>query len=129
MASEQKWFGPDIQMDMSGLLPNVQKFSQRLDNGVAGVMEYWDSRMEAYMKTNARWTDRTGNARSGLRAQAGHDKGKAHWVDLWHSVPYGIWLEVRWAGRYAIVIPTIVEYGPKVMGTLNKLFARLEGGK
>lgn len=128
MASD-KYFGPDIQLDMTSLLTNVQQFDKRLDRGVAGVMEYWDSRMESHMKTKAPWTDRTGNARNGLRAQAGHNPGVSHWIDLWHSVPYGIWLEVRWAGRYAIVIPTITEYAPKVMNMLNKLFTRLEGGK
>lgn len=122
-----KYLGPQLNIDMSPLLQGLPKLDQRLDNGVAGVMEFYDSKAEEYMKNNATWTDRTGNARNGLRAQAGHEKGKRHWIDLWHSVPYGIWLEVRFAGKYSIVIPTIVQYGPKVMGTLNKLFARLGG--
>lgn len=124
-----RYLGPDIQMDVSELLTGVQKFDARLDRGVAGVMEYWDSRLEGHMKTDAKWTDRTGNARNGLRAVAFHEPGVRHGVDLFHSVPYGIWLEVRWAGRYAIVIPTIVQYAPKIMNTLNKLFARLEGSR
>lgn len=124
-----KYLGPDIQMDVSELLSGVQKLDRRLDIGVAGVMEYWDSRIEGHMKTKAPWTDRTGNARNGLRAVAFHDPFKAHGVDLFHSVPYGIWLEVRFAGRYSIVIPTMVEYAPKVMGMLNKLFARLPGSR
>jgi hypothetical protein len=121
------YFGPDIRMDVTPLLKGVVMLDRKLDNGVAGVFEYYDSRIETHMKSSAPWTDRTGNARSGLRAKAGHAPFKSHWIDLWHSVPYGIWLEVRFAGRYAIVIPTIVQYGPKIMGTLNKLFARLGG--
>lgn len=123
------FLGPAIDLDMTELLDGVKKFDGRLDKGVAGVMEYWDSRMEAHMKTKAKWTDRTGNARNGLRAKAFHNPRKSHGVDLWHSVPYGLWLEVRWAGRYAIVIPTIKEYTPKVMNMLNKLFARLDGSR
>jgi hypothetical protein len=119
------YFGPDLRIDMTPLLQGTQELNKRLDNGVAGVFEYYDSRIEQYMKTNAPWTDRTGNARNGLRAQAGHKPFESHWVDLWHSMPYGIWLEVRFSGRYAIVIPSLVKFGPQIMGTLSKLFSRL----
>ena len=62
---------------------------------------------ESGMKKNASWTDRTGNARKGLYAVAGRD-GNMFWVELGHgpTIHYGIWLENRWNGRYAIVIPT-----------------------
>lgn len=120
------WIGPDINMDLTPLVKGLPEFDRKLDRGVAGVMEFYDSKIESYMKTNAKWTDRTGNARSGLRAVAGHTPFVSHWIDLFHSVPYGIWLEVRFSGRYAIVIPSIVRYGPMIMGTMNKLFARLK---
>jgi len=118
----------NLELDMTPLLKGTLNLDKQLDRGVAGVMEYWDSRIEATMKVGATWTDRTGNARLGLRAVAGHEPFVSHWIDLFHSVSYGIWLEVRWAGKYAIVIPTLITAGPKVMGTLNKLFARLQDG-
>jgi hypothetical protein len=31
----------------------------------------------------------------------------SHELILLHSMPYGIWLEVRWSGRYAIIGPTM----------------------
>lgn len=114
-----------FELDMKPLLRNIAVLDERTDLGIAGVVEYWDSRIEAHMKIAAPWTDRTGNARAGLFAKAGHEKDQRHWIDLGHRVPYGIWLEIRWGGRYAIVFPTLVMYGPKIMQTLNKLFARL----
>lgn len=114
-----------FELDMAPLLKNLVVLDERTDRGIAGVVEYWDSRIEGHMKVAAPWTDRTGNARSGLFAKAGHEPGQRHWIDLGHRVPYGIWLEIRWAGRYAIVFPTLLLYGPKIMQTLNKLFARL----
>lgn len=114
-----------FELDMAPLLKGLEVLDKRTDNGVAGVVEFWDSRIESAMKTGAPWTDRTGNARSGLFAKAGHERFKRHWIDLGHRVPYGIWLEIRWGGRYAIVFPTLLTYGPKVMQTLTKLFARL----
>ena len=62
---------------------------------------------EAQMKKNAPWTDRTGNARRDLFAVAGQD-GTMFYIDLGHgpTIHYGIWLENRWNGRFAIVLPT-----------------------
>jgi hypothetical protein len=77
-----------------------------------------------HMKTNAPWTDRTGNARNGLAAQP-YDEGDAVGIVLYHQVSYGIWLEVRWGGRYAIINPTIDVMGPRVMSQYNNLLARL----
>ncbi len=114
-----------FELDMEPLLKGIVQLDARTDRGIAGVVEYWDSRIEAHMKVAAPWTDRTGNARSGLFAKAGHEKGKRHWIDLGHRVPYGIWLEIRWGGKYSIVFPTLVMFGPKIMKTMNKLFARL----
>lgn len=117
--------GFHFELDMAPLFKGLKVLDRKTDRGIAGVVEYWDSRIEAHMKVAAPWTDRTGNARIGLFAKAGHDPGKSHWIDLGHRVPYGIWLEVRWAGRYAIVLPTLIAYGPKIMKTMTKLFARL----
>lgn len=114
-----------FELDMAPLFKGVKVLDAQTDKGIAGVVEYWDSRIEAHMKLKAPWTDRTGNARNGLFARAGHKPGVMHWIDLGHGMPYGIWLEIRFGGRYAIVFPTLVSYGPKVMQTLTKLFARL----
>ena len=80
------------------------------------------------MKTTAPWTDRTGNARSGLSSKVDWVPKKLHAIHLFHRVPYGIFLEVRWAGRFAVILPTIRQFGPDTMRLLSKLFARLGGG-
>jgi hypothetical protein len=43
-----------------------------------------------------------------------------------YSVNYGIFLEVCNDGNYAIVKPTIVLYGPKVISMTEKLLDRLD---
>jgi len=62
---------------------------------------------ERAMQAHASWTDRTGEARKGLFGEAGQD-GDSFFIRLSHGpdIEYGIWLENRWNGRYAIVIPT-----------------------
>jgi hypothetical protein len=80
--------------------------------------------VESYMKTNAPWTDRTGNARNGLAARA-YESGDEVGIVLYHQVSYGIWLEVRWSGKYAIINPTIDVMGPKVMQSFEGLLDRI----
>lgn len=67
--------------------------------------------IESFMKSNARWTDRTGAARNGLRAKV-YASGNKCAIVLYHSVDYGVWLEVRWGGKYAIIERSIQFGGP-----------------
>lgn len=94
---------------------------------VTGVFEY--SKLEAieYMKENAPWTDRTGNARSGLFAITNY--GDDYWeLVLAHSVFYGIYLETRFSGKYAIIAPTVLEMGNRILNRLDSLFDKVNLG-
>lgn len=80
--------------------------------------------VENYMRNNAPWTDRTGNARNGLAARP-YEEGDSIGIVLYHQVPYGIWLETRWEGRYAIINPSIEAMGPRVMRSFERLLDRM----
>lgn len=75
---------------------------------------------QAYMRSNANWQDQSGNARNGLKAQTIVAKNLVA-VVLYHSVPYGIWLEVRWSGKYAIIMPTVEVMAPRYMALVAKM--------
>lgn len=77
------------------------------------VFQYWRIRAVNEMRTNATWTDRTGNARNGLNATI-YDTPEYIDLVLYHQVPYGVFLEVRWSGRYAIIGPTMVSIAPRL---------------
>lgn len=66
-----------------------------------------------YAKENAPWEDRSGDAREGLDADVDW-KGDVIVWQMFHTVPYGIYLETRWSGRFAIIMPTLEEYAPRV---------------
>lgn len=74
----------------------------------------------AYMKSNAPWTDQTGNARNGLNGVVEADNEGVSIV-LFHSVPYGVFLETRWSGRYSIIMPTVKIYGKKYMSLVKSV--------
>ena len=62
-----------------------------------------------YAKANAPWTDRTGDARAGLDVAVDND-GTSITMQLYHTVDYGLWLEVIQNGRFAILMPTLQGY-------------------
>jgi hypothetical protein len=80
--------------------------------------------VENYMKVNAPWTDQTSNARNGLAARAYRDQDQIGIV-LYHQVSYGIWLETRFGGKYAIIQPTIDAMSPKVMARFERILDRI----
>lgn len=107
-----------------GLADGVNNGAKRVNERVMLTLERYAPEIEGYMKVNAPWTDQTSNARNGLAARA-FNEGHARGIVLYHQVPYGIWLEVRFSGRYGIIGPTIEEYGPRVMGDLRGLMGEI----
>lgn len=105
---------------------NLDHLNDRLDRAIQGVCRFWDGPVETAMKVDAPWTDRTTNARNGLKAQhVALGKGK-HAIICTHSVEYGVFLEVSNNAKYATIMPTIRKMAPKVMATLTKLLDRLD---
>lgn len=74
--------------------------------------------VEEYARDNAPWEDRTGDARAGLTAES-EDDFPVFKIHLFHTVDYGIWLEIRWDGRFAIIQPTLEHFGPQIMAGLS----------
>lgn len=117
----------NLEINFTPLLKGVDVFSDRLERGIIGVFERQKHVAVAWMRENAPWTDRTGNARSGLSTVGRYKAGVSYTLVLFGRMPYNIWLEVRHQGKYSVIIPAIVDQGPKLMKTLNKLFGRLKG--
>lgn len=106
-----------IDFQANELLQGLDEFDEHALQSVEMVLQFWASRAVTQMRQNATWTDRTGNARNGLAADV-QATGTGGSLVLYHTVPYGIWLEIRWSGRYAIVGPTLQEIGPQLMAML-----------
>lgn len=72
----------------------------------------------AWAKANAPWDDRTGAARAGLDVDVDSSRNDIT-LTLFHTVDYGEWLETRWSGRYAIIMPTLEKFGPEIKRRLE----------
>lgn len=120
MAGRQASF----RWDSDKLITNVRNAGPRINRAITAAVEYQATRSENYMRKNAPWTDRTANARNGLRAIPSHTE-KQHVITLSHSMPYGIWLEVRWSGKYGIIPDAVRTGGAELMALFTKLFSGL----
>lgn len=107
-----------------GLRSNLRNGPKKLMEAAIITAQRSAPDVENYMKTNAPWTDQTGNARNGLTARP-FQEGETVGIVLSHSVPYGIYLEAKWSGRYAIIQPTIDAMGPVVMRRYERLMERI----
>lgn len=75
----------------------------------------------------APWEDRTGDARAGLTALAVNDHGDVV-LTLFHTVEYGLWLEVIQNGRFASIMPTLEREAPGIIDrTIRKINGAREG--
>lgn len=75
--------------------------------------------IETWMKVNAPWTDRTGNARQRLFTRVVASPEEVMLV-MAHGVEYGIYLETGNLGAYAIVGPAVRAFAPIVMADLRR---------
>lgn len=87
----------------------VQAYGDRVQAAVLALAQGLAQMMQDEMRSQAPWTDRTGNARGGLFCQA--EAAASDLVTIYlshgHSVEYGVWLELANGGRYQVIMPTI----------------------
>jgi len=94
------------------LARSVGDYVERLLNAVVDLAGFFAARMESDAKAAATWTERTGNARQGLTGKA-VKTATGVILYLFHQATYGIWLEVKNAGRFAVILRTMeAHYGP-----------------
>jgi hypothetical protein len=117
-----------VEFTKDSLRPGIKKLVPVLNRNLLQVMKFHEPQAASEMKRTAPWTDRTGNARNGLSAKASAD-GDIYTLTLYGKVKYQIYLETRWSGLRAVIMPTVRSYGPKVLGSLRKLLDRLNLGE
>lgn len=114
-----------ITLDLGVLKASSLLMGASVNRAVDGLMLANAPKVQDYARSNAPWTDRTSNARNGLFARYSKS-GDTRTITVYHTVPYGVWLEVRHSGKYAIIVPTVDNESKRIMASAAKLLARLE---
>jgi len=120
----------------------MAQYGVQVRQAVIRVGNYWAAVIEAEAKRRATWQDRTSNARQALRAyvnssapekfgagQYGYPNPNDLARDtvalyLSHGMEYGIHLETKYQGRYAIIMPTLQRHYPMISKMLREIFGR-----
>lgn len=108
-----------FKWDSRSLNQGLREFSPRVDAYIGAVVEFQSTKGSAYMKAQARWTDRTGNARAGLFTITRHIPMVRHEAVFSHTMSYGFWLEVANDEKYAIIMESVRLAGRDIMGQLR----------
>lgn len=114
------------QRPPSELATAIERYGDRVLTTVAAIAQYTATQMQNDAKANASWTDRTGNARTGLFGTSEADFAeKVVTIYLSHGavIDYGVWLELANSGRYAVIMRTMQNHYEPLMQMLREAFA------
>lgn len=98
----------------------AENYAQRARVALRALAAYYAPQIETWLKANAPWTDRTGNARQSLYAEV-LDLTNAMAIQFDHGVSYGIYLEFANTGRYAIIGPALDHWTPIIGAAVQRL--------
>ena len=85
---------------------NLSRWAENRLRGIADFNRFTASQVQTSSRTNATWTNRTGNARQGLTGFSYVQLPKM-FVALFHKVIYGKYLELSNDGKFAIIEQTL----------------------
>ena len=96
------------------VIRNLRTFDQRYRATVRTTLARQAEITEARLKAEHPWQNRTGAAEAGLRAGV-LEEGQAFVLRAQHSVPYGVFLETKHQGRYAVLRPVLRTQWPRAV--------------
>lgn len=110
----------------SELATAIERYGDRVLTAVAAVAQYVATQMQNQAKADAPWTDRTGNARTGIFGTSEADFGaRVVTIYLSHSatLTYPLFLEIGNSGKYAVIMRTMQAHYEPLMQMLREAFA------
>ena len=116
----------NFTINIDELSQNLYEFQDRLKYAVQMYASTKANELEALMKANRKWTDRTGMAKARLNASISEPDENTIRITLAHGVEYGIWLELANEKNFAIIAPTLSQQGPRVIEGLNDLMNEIK---
>lgn len=106
----------------SDLQASITKYGDRAIAATKTLADRYAQKMQGEARQNASWQDRTGNARSGLMGETKATRDVIT-IYLYHSMWYGVFLELARGGRYAIILPTLQKNISELAQDLKRLLS------
>ena len=92
------------------------------------ITEFHSLKLETVAKVEAPWTDRTGNARSGIATQTHSPRafgGGDYGMTVYHQVPYGFYLETISQGRWGTIAPSVSKIAPQYYAAVQSVMGAI----
>jgi hypothetical protein len=106
--------------ELDDMADRIARMRRQLIDAIRELSEVYGARIQSAAMEGAPWTDRTSQARQGLTTKVESSDAFVK-IILFHTATYGIWLEVKWGGRYATIEPTLTAQFPALMAALQSL--------
>lgn len=113
-----KWTG-DRQV-----IANIGLYGRTARQAVVQVAQYWGPVLEAEVKRQGKWTDRTGNMRQSVYYTIDELSNDIVVLYISYGVYYSIFVETMAAGKFATLWPVIEEHLPEIEKMLKGIFGR-----
>lgn len=100
-----------------------------IERDVVRLVDRLSNQATTFMRQNARWQDRTGEARAGLYADVEHAVRESVTLLLSHgpAVEYAVWLEYAHRGRFEILSTTSDNFWPLLYRGVVEIAQRHSG--
>lgn len=116
--------GCSISFDTKTVLSKINSIQAKTRTSLQIIADTAVKAMETYAKTNARWTDRTGNARQRLQGSTRWE-GSALIAAISHNVDYGMWLELCHEKKYAILEEALNSQAQNLLDSYKRFLNKL----
>jgi hypothetical protein len=104
------------------LANDIATYGQHVERAMLEAAENLARQAEMEMRRDAPWQDQSGEARRALDAKAWQSPDGNVTLTLAHGVDYGVYLEFKNGGRYAIVGPTLQRLYPELEAAMRDIF-------
>jgi len=109
------------QGSIYAVLKELNITEQALKEALLLISKTASIKMADWAKDNAKWVDRTSNARQGIIGDAYWENQDALLTVVYHQVDYGIWLELAMERKYAILEEAISQFSSELVSQYRKL--------
>lgn len=109
-----------VRDPVSAWVPGYTAWVASLRASVRPIIEGRMEEIDAWMKENAPWKDRTGNARRSLHTEL-EEMLEGYVLYFLYSIPifYSVYLEYDHQGRFSILEPALDHWGPILLNDLR----------
>ena len=113
------------RIESDRLMNGLSRLEARANSAVRVYLETEALKVQNTARSEAPWTDRTGQARQRLTTNVSVT-GNGFRMELSHGVDYGIWLELAHEQRFAILDPTIKKESLRIVRGCKNLVNKIK---